>query len=54
MPKPIQQLEEALRETMARACRGMSEKEALEAACGVAEEWKMRIEELEAEESDGE
>lgn len=38
---------------MAEASRGMSEKEALEAGMNVADEWKMRLEELDAEE-DGE
>ncbi len=37
---------------MSRASRGMSEKDALEAALNVADEWKMRLEEIEAEEGD--
>jgi succinate dehydrogenase/fumarate reductase flavoprotein subunit len=54
MPRPIQQLEESLRRAMAESARGISEKEALEAALGVADEWKMRLDEIEAEESDEE
>jgi len=47
-----QKIEEAIREAMARASKGVPEKDALEAALNVADEWKMRLEELEEEESD--
>ncbi len=48
------QLEEKLREVMAQSSRGMSEKVALEAAMNVADEWKMRLEEIEDEDTDSE
>ncbi len=37
---------------MSESSRDLSEKEALEAALNVAEEWRMRLNEIEAEEVD--
>ncbi len=48
----VRKLEQAIREVMANSSRELSEKEALEAGLNVAEEWKMRLEEIEAEESE--
>lgn len=45
-------LEMNLRDAMAVSAPHMSEKQALEAALNVAEEWKMRLREIEEEEGD--
>lgn len=50
---PKQTIQEALREVLSRPeFRKIPEKEALEAAMDVASEWKMRLDELEAEEEE--
>ena len=46
---PTTRLQTALRDAMAKTCNDLSEQAALEAALDVAEEWKMRLEELKEE-----
>lgn len=51
---PATELQNALRDAMGKSSRDMSEMDALNAALDVAEEWKMRLSELEEEQADAE
>jgi hypothetical protein len=49
-----EKLKTALRDAMSASCGGMSEREALEAAGEVADEWSVRLDEVVEEEEDDE
>jgi hypothetical protein len=47
-----QRLEDALREAFDSSDRSMSERQALEVACSIADQWRDRLQEVIAEEED--